>query len=66
MALPESQNTEWTEGWGVVRQVRGKLEFVAFFETQEGAEVAADAQAGCQVCWLTYRVGFLPGINDEN
>jgi hypothetical protein len=58
MAQPGSQNTEWTEGWGVVREVLGKIEFVAFFVTKKDAEAAAEAQAGCQVCWLTYRVGF--------
>ena len=31
----------WAQGWGVVRQVNEKLEFVAFFEAREDAEAAA-------------------------
>jgi hypothetical protein len=59
MAQTDSQNTEWVQGWGVVRLVREKLEFVAFFDTQEDAEAAiAEAGSGCQVCWLTYREGL--------
>ncbi len=52
------------------RKIRpGKLEFVAFFDTQEDAEAAAaDAGIGCQVCWLTYKDGlsFRPGKDSED
>jgi hypothetical protein len=61
MAQAEARNKEWTEGWGVVRQVHEVLEFVAFFETQEAAKAAANEQPGCQACWLTYRTGFWLG-----
>jgi hypothetical protein len=52
----------WAQGWGVVRQVNEKLEFVAFFEAREDAEAAAADAEDCQVCWLTYRdgLGFRP------
>ena len=51
MAQTGSQDLGWAQGWGVVKLVRKKLEFVAFFETREDAEAAA-AEAGidCQVC----------------
>ena len=49
----------WAQGWGVVRQVNEKLEFVAFFDTREDAEVAiAEAGVDCQVCWLSYKDGL--------
>jgi FixJ family two-component response regulator len=63
-----SQDLEWSEGWGVVRQAHEKLEFVAFFQAREDAEAAA-ATAGvdCQVCWLSYRYGLnLPPERDRN
>lgn len=58
MAQTSSQDSDWTQGWGVVRLASQKLEFVAFFDTREDAEAAA-AEAGvdCQVCWLSYRGG---------
>ena len=44
------------EGWGVVRVVEEKIEFVAFFNTREDAEAAAsEAGIDCQACWLTYK-----------
>jgi hypothetical protein len=57
--LPGSQDLGWAEGWGLVRQVHEKLEFVAFFDLREDAEAAA-AEAGvdCQVCRLTYKDGL--------
>jgi hypothetical protein len=59
MAQTNPQDLGWSEGWGVVRQVHEKLEFVAFFNTQEDAEAAAaGAGADCQVCWLTYKHGL--------
>jgi len=48
---------------GVVRLVREKLEFVAFFDTREDAEAAAaEAGIGFQACWLSYKdgLGFSP------
>jgi hypothetical protein len=66
MAQSSSQDIEWIEGWGVVRQVHERLEFVAFFDTREDAEAAAEAQADCQVCWLTYRLGFQPEKRSED
>ena len=68
MARPGSQNLKWAQGWGVVRLDQEKLEFVAFFDTQEEAEAAADATIGCQVCWLTYKdgLGFRPEKDSED
>ena len=61
MTQSASQDLIWAQGWGVVREVQTKLEFVAFFDTREDAEAAA-AEAGtdCQVCWLSYKdsLGF--------
>jgi hypothetical protein len=69
MAQTGSGDLEWAQGWGVVRLVREKLEFVAFLDTQEDAEAAAadDAGIGCQACWLTYKdgLGFRPRKNSE-
>jgi hypothetical protein len=49
MAQTGSQDLGWAERWGVVRLVGEKLEFVAFFDTREGAEAAAaEAGTGCQ------------------
>ena len=45
MAQTGSQDSGWAEGWGVVRLIHQKLEFVAFFDTREDAEAAA-AKAG--------------------
>lgn len=45
MAKTGSQDLGWAEGWGVVKQVHEKLEFVAFFDIREDAEAAA-AEAG--------------------
>jgi len=60
---------EWVQGWGVVRRIHQKLEFLAFFDTQEGAVAAANERGiGCQVCWISYRdgVGFgLPKNTDD-
>jgi hypothetical protein len=54
MAQMGSEDLGWTEGWGVVRLVHEKLEFVAFFDTREDAEAAAiEAGIDCQACWLT-------------
>ena len=64
MAQTGSQDLEWAEGWGVVRLVQEKIEFVAFFDTREDAEAAAsEAGIGCQACLLTYKDGlsFRPG-----
>ncbi len=59
--MAQTASQEWAQGWGIVRRIHDKLEFVAFFHAQEDAEAAA-AKAGidCEVCWLTYRdrVGF--------
>jgi hypothetical protein len=57
--MAKGVSQEWSRGWGVVRRVHEKLEFVAFFETREDAEAAA-AAAGLdyQVCWLSYRYGL--------
>ena len=45
MAQTGSQDLGWAQGWGVVRLVQEKIEFVAFFDTREDAEAAA-AEAG--------------------
>ena len=59
MAQTGSQDLGWAQGWGVVKLVRKKLEFVAFFETREDAEAAAsEAGIDCQACWLTYKDGL--------
>jgi len=51
-----SRELGWSEGWGVVRVVVDKIEFVAFFEIREDAEASAiDAGIDCQACWLTYK-----------
>lgn len=50
----------WTSGWGVVRQVQQKLEFVAFYTSRDDAEAAAATAIDCQVCVLTYKYGFDP------
>jgi hypothetical protein len=66
--IKSSQDLGWSRGWGVVRQVHEKLEFVAFFNTREDAEAAA-AEAGVdyQVCWLTYKYGLgLPPEKDSD
>jgi hypothetical protein len=58
MAQTGLQDLGWAQGWGVVRQVIEKLEFVAFFDTREDAEAAASkAGVDCQVCLLTYKAG---------
>ena len=65
MAQTGSQDLVWAQGWGVVRLVHEKLEFVAFFNTREDAETAvAEAGTDCQVCWLSYKdgLGFPPEI----
>ena len=69
MAQTGSQGLGWAEGWGVVRQVHEKLEFVAFFDAREDAEAAAvEAGVDCQVCWLSYKdgLGFRPGEDSED
>jgi hypothetical protein len=69
MAQTGSQGLGWAEGWGVVRLVRKKLEFVAFFDTREDAEAAAtEAGVGCQPCWLSYKdgLGFPFGEKDSD
>ena len=48
MAQTGSQDSGWATGWGVVRLVREKLEFVLFFDTRGDAEAAA-AEAGSVV-----------------
>src|SRR5271165_6620261 len=59
MAQTGSQGLGWAEGWGVVRLIHETLEFVAFFDNREDAEVAvAEAGIGCQVCWLSYKDGL--------
>ncbi len=66
MAQTGSQDLVWAQGWGVVRQVHEKLEFVAIFDTREDAEAAAvEAGIDCQVCWLSYKdgLGFPPEEN---
>lgn len=65
MAQSSSRIVEWTQGWGVVRQIDERLEFVAFFDTQEDAEAAAATQDDYQVCWVTYRLGSQPGKNNK-
>jgi hypothetical protein len=68
MVQTGSQDLGWAQGWGVVRLVREKLEFVAFFDTREDAEAAAsEAGIGCQACWLTYKdgLGFHPKKNSD-
>jgi hypothetical protein len=68
MAQTGSRDLKWAQGWGVVRLVREKLEFVALFDTQEDAEAAAEARIGCQVCWLSYKdgLGFRPEKDSED
>jgi hypothetical protein len=68
MAQTGSQDLEWAQGWGVVKLVREKLEFVAFFDTQAAAEAAAEARIDYQVCWLTYKdgLGFRPRKDSED
>jgi hypothetical protein len=59
MTQTGSQYLGWAERWGVVRLVREKLEFVAFFDTREDAEAAAsEAGVDCQACWLSYKDGL--------
>ena len=59
MTQTGSQDLGWAERWGVVRLVREKLEFVAFFDTREDAEAAAsEAGVDCQACWLSYKDGL--------
>ncbi len=41
MAQTGLQDLEWAQGWGVIRVVQEKLEFVAFFDSREDAEAAA-------------------------
>ena len=66
MAETGSEDFGWAQGWGVVREVFEKLEFVAFFDTREGAEAAAaEAGIGFKACWLSYKhgLGFPLGAN---
>ena len=59
MAQTGLQDLEWAQGWGVIRVVQEKLEFVAFFDTRGHAEAAAaEAGIGCQACWLSYKDGL--------
>jgi len=59
MTQTGSQDLGWAERWGVVRLVREKLEFAAFFDTREDAEAAAsEAGTGCQTVKLQRRPGF--------
>lgn len=39
--MAQTGSLGWAQGWGVVRQVLEKLEFIAFFDTAEDAEAAA-------------------------
>ncbi len=67
MAQTGLQDLGWAKGWGVVRLVQEKLEFVAFFDSREDAEAAAaEAGIGCQACWLSYKdgLGFPHGEKD--
>jgi hypothetical protein len=41
MAQTGQQDLGWAQGWGVVRLVLEKLQFIAFFEAREDAEAAA-------------------------
>jgi hypothetical protein len=41
-----AKDLAWSHGWGVVRCVHEKLEFVAFFEAREDSEAAAAASGG--------------------
>jgi hypothetical protein len=67
LAMAQMSLREWTEGWGVVRRVHEKLEFIAFFEAQEDAQAAAvEAGIDCQVCWVTYRDGVGFRLNEDN
>jgi hypothetical protein len=60
MAQSGSENLVWAQGWGVVRQVHEKIEFIAFFDTQAAAEAAvAEAGLDCEVCWLSYKGGLI-------
>jgi hypothetical protein len=68
MAQTGSQDLGWAQGWGVVKEVFEKLEFVAFFETREDAEAAAsEAGADCQACWLFHKdgMGFPTGKSSD-
>lgn len=57
--MAQTGSQEWAQGWGVVRHIAEKLEFVAFFDAQEDAEAAAvEAGIGCQVCWVSFRDGL--------
>jgi hypothetical protein len=69
MAETGSQDLGWAQGWGLVREVFEKLEFVAFFDTREDAEAAAaEAGIGFQACWLSYKhgLGFPRGAKDSD
>jgi hypothetical protein len=69
MAKTGSQGLGWVEGWGVVKLVHEKLEFVTFFNTREDAEAAvAEAGIDCEVCWLSYKdgLGFGPEKDSED
>jgi hypothetical protein len=69
MAQTGLQDLGWAQGWGVVREVFEKLEFVAFFDTREDAEAAAaEAGIGFQACWLSYKdgLGFSLGAKDRD
>jgi len=69
MAETGSEDFGWAQGWGVVREVFEKLEFVAFFDIREDAEAAAaEAGIGFQACWLSYKhgLGFPLGAKDSD
>ena len=67
--MAQTGSLGWAQGWGVVRQVLEKLEFIAFFDTQEDAEAAAsEVGADCQVCWLFFKdsMSFRPGKDETS
>jgi hypothetical protein len=68
MAQTDLRQRDWAQGWGVVRRIHQRLEFVAFFETREDAEDGAvEAGTDCEVCWLSYRAGSrFPSGNDSD
>jgi hypothetical protein len=68
MAQTDSQWLGWAEGWGVVRLVQEKLEFVVFFDNREDAETAVvEAGIGGQVCWLSDKDGLrFPSEKDSD
>jgi hypothetical protein len=61
MAETGSQDLGWAQGWGVVREVFEKLEFVAFFDTPGGCRNRCfwgGGRLSSMLAILQRRVGF--------